>query len=311
MIRWILLLLVLGAVLAGLLFPQLYRASEEQRRTMCVQKLHNLSIGVTNYVDVNGEYPPAEGAHGNGVFMFIYPYVESHRWGQQSFATAAGPEFSTWLDPTAEVGSGPTWWSKTEAWRLAQSQDARFICNSVDPKLSAAPLCVSSLHYTEDGTAKLHALRTQAPGMCTYAGVAGANGYTGVEMYGERFGDFLQGVFGGDRNMSPSYVLDGTAQTLGLGEYLGRFDQSQGTWAVRGTWFSVQNASSSRAPSAAEDAHWPYFSGPHPNATLFVDLSGSVRSVAHAIDADVFQALCAIRDGTSVDVDANAPVVEQ
>lgn len=299
-------------VLVIIALPWIQRARADQRLQECAITLHNQGIGIANYVDVNGVLPRAEGAHSNGIFVLIMPYVETHTWGQRNFENIAGPEFSTWSDPRAPVGSGATWWSNAEAWNLSQTFDARFICPAVDREILEAPRSVTSIRYSSDGVVHLNALNSRLPGLCTYAGSAGVTGYTGVDVIGEYRGDWMQGVFGGGEESLPVMaILDGTSNTLAIGEYLGGYDQSNKQWSVRGSWFAAQNVSSGETPAAAlEQAHWAYFSGPHAGQTLFAMLDDSVRSVSHDIDRETFRALCGIRDGLSVDIESAAPLVD-
>ncbi len=293
-------------LLACLLLPALQSAQEDAKRAECVSNLHNFGIAFHNYHDVNGFLPAGEGGHANGLFTHCQPYLE-----MQHIAAQLTLDCPSWLNPDGELDLDDAWWTTEKRWELCRTQFGIFVCPSADMNgLRKATKNVGMLQYamTEDGSAEqtLKYLDTTgngtSAGFCTYAGSAGVCGYTGFDEEGP-FGAEGQGLFTAERRVVFSQVLDGTSNTLAIGEYLGNFDAEKEAWTVSGTWAGAQNMWTAKPlAESAEKAQWSQFSGPHKDVTIFVLGDASVRPVRNNIELKTLRALSGIRDGVAVDI---------
>lgn len=74
-------MLMCGGVLAALLLPAVQAAREAARRSQCTNNLRQIALGLQNYQDVYGSFPPAYVADENGKPMhswrvLILPFVD-------------------------------------------------------------------------------------------------------------------------------------------------------------------------------------------------------------------------------------------
>jgi len=80
----LLVVIAIIAVLIGLLVPAVQKVREAAARIKCANNLHQMSLGMTHYHDVNKGYPPAFAKPSNyGWAVFVLPYVEQDNLFQQ------------------------------------------------------------------------------------------------------------------------------------------------------------------------------------------------------------------------------------
>jgi prepilin-type N-terminal cleavage/methylation domain-containing protein/prepilin-type processing-associated H-X9-DG protein len=80
----LLVVIAIIAVLVGLLIPAVQKVREAAARIKCGNNLHQMSLAMTQFHDVNKGYPPAFAKPSNyGWAVFILPYVEQDNLFQQ------------------------------------------------------------------------------------------------------------------------------------------------------------------------------------------------------------------------------------
>ncbi len=302
----LLVVIAIIGILVALLLPAVQAAREAGRRADCVSKLHNMGIAFHNYNDVNGFLPTGEAGHSNGLFALSQPYME-----QQNHAMQLTVAIPTWLNPdhpaSGQTGGGPDWWVPDASWALSQTVFANYICPSVDPAANEAPWKRIRFRVYKAGSTSLGIsawrITPGAPGMCTYIGCAGT-GFNNIDRWSTSFGDYREGIFTSQRRKEITQILDGTSNTLAIGEYMG-WQIGNAEWFATGSWICAQIMWSGYQPwNQVGNSPWYQFSSPHPQMTMFALGDASVRPVRNAIDLGVFRNLHGIRDGVSVDVRA-------
>ncbi len=301
----LLVVIAIIGILIALLLPAVQAAREAGRRADCLSKLHNMGIAFHNYNDVQGFLPTGEAGHSNGLFALSQPYME-----QQNMASQLAVAIPTWADPDHpdnDNGGGPDWWVPNASWALSQQVYAEYVCPSVDPAAHEAPWKrIRFRVYHSGGSLWLSAWRVTPglPGLNTYIGCAGT-GYNNIDMWSASFGDFREGIFTQQRRKVIGQILDGTANTLAIGEYMG-WQINNREWFATGSWICAQVMWSGYpiwdGVSNGGNSPWFQFSSPHPQMTMFCLGDASVRPVRNSVDLNIFRDLHGIRDGVSVDV---------
>jgi len=256
-------------ILIALLLPAIQMAREAARRTQCANNLKQIGMGLQNYHDVNKRFPPSYiRANYFGWGSLILPYVE-----QQSLHSEI--DFRRALVDTTAAGS----MSNAEVTRTVL---ATYRCPS-----SGAPLRIDKIR------AGLHEVLVTDMAVANYAACQGsqrtANG-SGDDGYGVMFGDSRIGI---------EDILDGTTNTIMVGEYteadeppsFGRH-QSLNLCYWAGTADGVDNSDISKANGGSTlcELNHPRdnacFRSRHPSGALFVFCDGSVHFLEDSIESD-------------------------
>jgi hypothetical protein len=136
----------------------------------------------------------------------------------------------------------------------------------------------------------------QALGRTNYLGVAGRFGYTwGFERN--------VGVFANRSEFRPNDVLDGTSNTLMVGE--GVFGYLAGNAASRqraGSWFGAAAMPTYFGMTTKGQKLWYQFSSNHPGVVQFCYIDGSVRAVKTTTSQSVYERVSDIRGGVPADI---------
>ncbi len=295
----LLVVIAIIGILVALLLPAVQAAREAGRRADCVSKLHQMGVAFHNYNDVNGFLPTGDAGHRNGLFTLCQPYME-----QQNITNQIQATLPTWLNP--DFTGGQVWTDPDPVWALSQTVFANYVCPSVDPAAHEAPWKRRYFTVGQSGTSLgigSSRITPGAPGLCTYIGCAGT-GFTNIDRWSTSFGDFREGMFTTQRRKEIGQILDGTSNTLAIGEYMGQ-QTGNAEWFATGSWMGAMIMWSGRTPwRQVGNSDWPEFSSPHPQMTMFVLGDASVRPIRNAIDLGVFRNLNGIRDGVAVDIRA-------
>ncbi|MDA7977882.1 MAG: DUF1559 domain-containing protein [Pirellulales bacterium] len=289
----LLVVIAIIGILIALLLPAIQAAREAGRRMDCSSKLHNMGLAFHNHHDVIGYLPTGHGIYSTGLLNHIQPYME-----QQSSTAAYKIIHPDWFSQNAGL-SPTTWISIDSAWQASQARYEVFICPSVDPSAQDAPKMW--MMEIEPGTDTVDMIpgtdgSSDAPGLASYTACAGS-GFHGIERINDLFGDFSEGVFTIKRKKSFSDILDGTSNTLAIGEYMGsQINNRQWEWTP--SWMGAIKMSSKFTPwNQIGNAPIDRFSSPHPQITQFALADASVRPIRNSVSHTVFVYANGIRDG--------------
>ena len=296
----LLVVIAIIGILIALLLPAVQAAREAGRRADCLSKLHNMGIAFHNYNDVYGFLPAGEGSYNNSMFSLCQPYMEQGSLAANITLGAPG-----WLDPDAAIDSNGGWWANNATWAGANSIFVNYVCPSVDPDVqdtdgriaysrvwhSAVNTVTVGIWYWPPGGSGL-----EGTGVCTYMPMAGG----GPGPLSDGWGRY-QGMFTTQRRFVFGQVIDGTSNTLGIGEWMG-WQTGDRQWNQTGSWIGNGGMWSARTPwNQVGNSPWPNFSSPHPQNTMFALGDASVRPIRNSVGVTPFRQLGGIRDAGSVD----------
>lgn len=242
----LLVVIAIIAILIALLLPAVQQAREAARRSQCKNNLKQIALALHNYHDTFGVFTP--GMIGpqaytdmgpNGVFRLgwgplLLPYLEQ---------SALYNQIAPFVDGTANASGSPATWPGASTTRIPVH-----LCPS-DPNKK------KNRGFTSSGSSTAR----------TFSNYAGNMGSTGIHNGSHNRATDLNGIFFAMSDVSMRDILDGTSNTLLLGEILIVMDESTGSndngadwhgyhWNMRGpnTWFS-----SRRPPNTPEpDLHF-------------------------------------------------------
>lgn len=316
----LLVVIAIIGILVGLLLPAVQAAREAARRMECSNNLKQMGLALHNYHDSHKVFPPA--------------LLGSGRYNSASYHAANGGVKNT------------TGWALilpyVEQTALADQWDFN-VCSSMDSPYGHA---VAGNDTMNDGlfNAQLDMLACPSDPTSTEVVNSGAGG-TGFysrrnarrasylwstggftdysapwSLYGS---DIRQGMFGNDGAANFAALLDGTANSIAIGEAVGgRFktSTSYGPWGMTGCHTGIHGyvpgGSSTQltaALAAPYTANWNInaaynndalrrtyawvFSSIHPGGAQFVFGDGSVHFLSETIDYLTLQQLAYIHDG--------------
>lgn len=284
----LLVVIAIIGILVALLLPAVQAAREAARRMSCQNNLKQLGIGLHLYHDANGQFSPGAGsANGLSWRVCILPFIEQDN-----------------LFRLFDVGPG--------AWNGGPNREgpkkmihalnkiSTFNCPSI-PDDKAANGSSTLVDGRRTFTSDYHGV----------AGPKGTNPASGaaylVQTTPSGQGGFaLQGILGRDTKARFSTLLDGTSNTLMVGEvsvrWNGKYLASDGADWVRGIGFSngmagcrnVQNAINTPYNGIYNDIS---FGSRHAGGAQFVLGDGAVRYFQEAIDLVVYKATASMDGG--------------
>jgi hypothetical protein len=133
-------------------------------------------------------------------------------------------------------------------------------------------------------------------GVCTYMGMGGGGAGTLSDGWGR-----YQGMFTGARRFGFGQILDGSSNTLGIGEWQG-WQTGNKEWFATNSWVAAAQMWSAQTPwNQTGNSSITRFASPHPQNTMFALGDASVRPIRNSIATTPFRQLGGIRDGGSVD----------
>ena len=206
----LLVVIAIIAVLIALLLPAVQQAREAARRTQCKNNLKQIGLGLHNYADVFGTFAPGSlpfTGYGHSWMVRILPYIDQ------------APLYGK-MDITGSSFGGTTGWVGINTQNAA----------AVNGIVLSAYLCPS----TPVPTVAVVGVVAQIPGgttSATYAGIAGstihptARAMNNGSFPGAR--DSFGGAMPGTRDVQIRDIIDGTSNTLCIGE--------QSDWCIDST----------------------------------------------------------------------------
>jgi uncharacterized protein DUF1559 len=255
------------ALVAALVIPAILAAREAGRRTACEDNLQRLALGALNYSDVYLRFPP--GTTGSRKL----PPAERFSWYPSIWNFIEGKPPRLLLDETQAWNSEANSWPKVEY--MYDEWGAPTERTQIRPLHSMRLFACPSAGQTESvlGISVTH-----------YVGMAG-QGLKSPEFDLDQPGC---GVWGYDRQVQPSDVVDGLSSTISLVET----NLNPGPWLAGGppTVRGIDTAAAGYFGKGRQ------FGGLHHDCTT-VMLDGSVRHLASETDPAVFSAMVTIKGG--------------
>jgi prepilin-type N-terminal cleavage/methylation domain-containing protein/prepilin-type processing-associated H-X9-DG protein len=328
----LLVVIAIIGVLVALLLPAVQAAREAANRMSCQNNLKQLGIGLHNHHNTYGVFPPGRKSLGNTQgaviatyasdpivlnhhgLIYVLPFVEQANLKDRFNLNAASGNFmanqvfgypispGTVLSTPNAIASGNA--------ALASITLKVLHCPSDGATKFIAP---GSVHYSPDGTAgQVTAIKTNYDFICQAQGVNRYNWWKNATTA-------TQYMFGENSNTRIAMVLDGTSNTLMMGEQtLELFNGVTTGWSYAGwvsvgidpvgawnvtfppTGLNVWNYNNNTSPlnnKRGRRASWYNASSVHPGGVNFVFADGSVRFVSQTIDVPNLTRLSRMADG--------------
>ena len=315
----LLVVIAIIGVLVALLLPAVQAAREAARRSQCTNNLHQMGIGVNNYVSAKGELPPGyartESLPSNatfikkGVFTEILPFMEGGAAYDRVDFEYYKRGVAMYADPARDV--------------VVQA----YLCPAW-PDATVTDSAPTGYEY-------------QLGAVATYTGVAGAF-VAGATSFSTQFGLLPEngvfamkqisvagsgGPFGGGTSLKTightrqlKEITDGLSNTVMIGEFVhrdccfGQFKEDppgnvrpwylagfqDGPYAMKVLEYAP-NVCVVRNPANCITTAIPFNHLPmgsfHPSITQFVNVDGSVRTISDDIDITAYKALATVDGG--------------
>ncbi len=328
----LLVVIAIIAILIGLLLPAVQRVREAANRTKCQSNLHNIALGVLNYHDQYGVFPPSRDcyAYPGEVTELVTPQDDEPDADE---APGMMANWAVYILPFIEQEAAYSLWNLT--FQLSADGTAYLNVTPFYDQVPAAyqarvPIyfCPARRDQNTSPTLSINgdaANGTQLPGaLGDYAANIGS---TGADMYDSNISPFLpNGPFRigtAITGVTIQNITDGTSNTLMIGDKhvpLGKFGQvgtgtSTGIDASSGlgapawdccTYDAVHFECSSRPAGAnfpfttsisdTSSSSWAFGSW-HPGVVMFAFCDGSVRPITTNIDPNTLEYLASMNDG--------------
>ncbi len=282
----LLVVIAIIGILIALLLPAVQAAREAARRSQCSNHLKQLSLGLHNYHDTHGAFPPgALSVNGLSWRVFLLPFIEQKPL-YDKFSFVAG-EFNAGANR-----EGP------DKSVYALNRINGFLCPSAER--DQATHGSSTLLNPDRKTYMAHYFGVAGPmGTNTYTNAT----YESTTSPSSAQGGFAtQGMLLLNASIKMAHVTDGTSNTLFVGE-IAKPGGDGANW-VRG-YASGGNAASknimrginvsTETEISGQYNHWS-FGSRHPGGAQFGLVDGSVRFVSETIDMAIYKAI-ASRNG--------------
>jgi prepilin-type N-terminal cleavage/methylation domain-containing protein len=257
----LLVVIAIIAILIGLLLPAVQKVREAAARTSCSNNLKQLSLAGHNYQSAIGVLPPGFNSRTyTGILVFLLPYIEQ----DNIFRTLPAP----YNDPNY-TGATAAWWNNGACWTAAQTKIKTLGCAS-DNALDVAPTTGVFAYFTIAGlTLTGGYFPGSAPtGRTNYTGSAGGFGETTDAFYGQWPGPFIA-----DKKLKVETIIDGSSNTIFMGEILGGNPNHN----FCASWFGA--GSLPLAWHLIDPPDWYAFGSKHTQVVQFGWGDGSVRGL--------------------------------
>jgi prepilin-type N-terminal cleavage/methylation domain-containing protein len=313
----LLVVIAIIAILIGLLLPAVQKVREAAARMSCLNNLKQMGLALHNYHDARGALPPG--------FIAQTPSQPGQYMSNQASDYTPGWSFFALMLPYLEQGNLGNLIDYTLPILHANNKAARetiikiYVCPSdSSPRLinltDSGPTTWTPPHnYTYPPPSSPLTVLGQAS-VCSYAGCLGTLGYEEQP---------FTGVFHRNSRVRFVDILDGTSNTIGIGERTSRFSEnswvgpvwqqetvyaptapryngSQPSFQCRATATAVlvHVRITSLQPNHPDNSPGSFFSS-HSGGAQFLNMDGSCRFIASSVSVPTYRALCS-RDGGEV-----------
>jgi prepilin-type N-terminal cleavage/methylation domain-containing protein/prepilin-type processing-associated H-X9-DG protein len=316
----LLVVIAIIAVLIALLLPAVQSAREAARRAQCVNNVKQMGLALHSYESAVGCFPsgvisvltepnwkmpagqctafPAERGPGWSLFALMSTYLE-----QRALANSLNFDIPI-ADPTNRT--------------TRQTRIAAYVCPS-DTGASAVSMYDCGTPPSA-GNTPLPILSDLGP--CSYVGVlGGANRDYPASLVGCYEWQPFNGMFHRNSRVRIAEVIDGTSNTVGLGERDDDFVTTNWVGVVPGAenifnprrgmgcnnWrppVTAVLAHSRQTTVSAPDASPGAFHSLHPGGGNFLFMDGSVRFIKTSVNLPTMWALCTRNNGEVISSDA-------
>jgi prepilin-type N-terminal cleavage/methylation domain-containing protein/prepilin-type processing-associated H-X9-DG protein len=335
----LLVVIAIIAILIALLLPAVQQAREAARRTQCKNNLKQMGLALHNYLDVAGQFPPAKinsgmvpaggtnaadlqaGILNTTGWVLMLPYLEQGPLYNQydfnscsSMSRQATPAV-TYIQGGDEQRNNPVVRTRVPVFHCPSSEE-EVRTNAAGTATDYSMLNARRSNYLfsvgqdEDRTPTYGArLSAVAP---TVTGTPAADQTAAI------------GIFGNNGAAKISMIVDGTSNTVAIGEAVGgaRYKQSvnYGPWAMVGThtcchgrtlagprtnladplWTTYKTSWAINVPYLGDAQRRTYawvFSSVHTGGAHFLFADGSVRFLSDNIDYPTFCWINRIKEG--------------
>jgi len=275
----LLVVIAIIAVLIGLLLPAVQKVREAAARSKCQNNLKQIGLGLHNYHSANGKFPagwvksgsPGAGDPSWGWSAFLLPYIEQDALYKQLNLTARTPQ-AVFADTTDPNNPG---------YKLLQAAIPVYICPSDDAQRPPLNDNRPFIKFTGTGPNPFFA------GISNYPGNGGNDGD--------------HGLFQENKQMTMGDIVDGTSNTLAVGERISGPTVAGWKPACAAVWFGLSQVNNDTAggqgcvrgytlyrmpdgySNTAADAPDIAFSSRHSQGANFALCDGSVRFIAYSI----------------------------
>lgn len=294
----LLVVIAIIGILVALLLPAIQAAREAARRSQCINNLKQLGVGLHNYHDTHRCFPPGAVIQPTGYVPTGYTgLTEPNGWAWSALILPFIEETAIW--DACGNGLVPIDQRLTE---IATPLKAYRCPSDTSSQTNNRNWTWSSCTYTDTAIPK--------PATSNYMGMLGSQG----GCY-----DNCNGTFFRNRGLNFGEVVDGTSNTIGLGERCWQLSAGNsntlyraGVWAgtPRGTghikdWQYDNLCNTVRPINPTSWADWDYanaaIASMHPGGAIVCLLDGSTRFLDQNIDfTGVYQYLGQRADGQVV-----------
>jgi prepilin-type N-terminal cleavage/methylation domain-containing protein len=285
----LLVVIAIIGILVALLLPAIQAAREAARRTQCSNNLKQIGLGLMNYHDTHNTFPAGwnhqspGGQPDWGWAVMILPFMEQATLYEELNPTAPGRRLSQLY-----VAAAPA-----DTQRLLQTPIKAYRCPSDTLKTLNTLITFGSNNHFRLATSN-------------YVANIGTTADTGTSAN-------FNGVFFGNSWLGVKDILDGTSQTLAVGERSASHQAAQ--WAGVGRNNNIGNESQPRttarggfvinfdytgtgAPQNQSKGYASY----HPGGTQFVMCDGAVRFVSQNTPSSLVQLMARRNDGEAINL---------
>jgi len=283
----LLVVIAIIGILVALLLPAIQAAREAARRSQCSNNLKQIGLGLMNYHDTHNSFPAgwnhqsANGSPDWGWAVMILPFMEQATLYEELNPTAPGRRLSQLY-----VAGAPA-----DTQQLLQTPIKTYRCPSDTLKALNTLINFGATNHFRIATSN-------------YVANSGTTADTGTSTN-------FNGVFYGNSWHGVKDILDGTSQTIAVGERSASHlaaqwagvggnnnngNEHQGRATARGGFVINFDYTGTGAPQNQSKGYASY----HPGGTQFVMCDGAVRFVGQNTNSTIVQRMAIRNDGEAI-----------